>query len=660
MAGEARAVKWLLLLATCAAVPGCEPEPIGRAEGRGAPVEAFEPIASPGRRLRWLGVLGDRRLRATQGMFAVDHRGRRLVTLTEDHRSLAVWDLPGWNRVHTLAGHREFVSALAVSPDADVAASGSWDGAILLWDLVEGRLVRELAGHEVRIESLAFAAEGRLYSLDRLGRVFLWDTRDGSILRRDMEERSVSTGLAVAPGGAWYALGVRDLGLHTAADDSEPAPFIQVTPGPRLRGHGAEITCLAASPDGNRLVSCSEDGRAIVWDLADGEPALVLSGHEAAVASVAFDPSGARIATGSDDGTIRIRDAASGETLRILRLREAPESLAWTPDGRRLFTGSMIEETRIWDPEAGVESDPRTGHRMPCSTSAGERLVSWSWDRTVRVWDPSDGRELLVLGPWAADVVWAGCLSGGRLLVVTEESELWTFEAATGRELSRRGAGTTCLHAAAPTPDGAHLVTTGYDGEIGIVAIGTGEYRRIARGSRGCFQASVALAPSGLAIAYSEGDGVTLAGLETGEVRLRIAGHRGGVGPIRFTPDGTRIVTASGFSVHGTTGPDGGGTEVRLFDPALRLWDARDGSLLRTIGAHADGVLDLAVAPDGLLVASVSADDVLHVFDLANGSELDRIHVASRPHSLEWAGDDLWIGTGEGSIFRFRWAPSTP
>src|SRR5439155_25658400 len=82
---------------------------------------------------------------------------------------------------------------------------------------------------------------------------------------------------------------------------------------------GGEVSDVAWSPDGTRLVTALREGAAVVWRADGSDDGMTLTGHSEEISNVAWSPDGTRIATASRDGTARVWDAASGATLHVLR-----------------------------------------------------------------------------------------------------------------------------------------------------------------------------------------------------------------------------------------------------------------------------------------------------------------------------------------------------
>jgi serine/threonine protein kinase len=128
-----------------------------------------------------------------------------------------------------------------------------------------------------------------------------------------------------------------------------------------------EVTSVAFSPDGTRIVTGSCDRTAKVWDARTGRQQLDLKGHIREIWSVAFSPDGTKIVTGSDDLTAKDWDGRTGAPLLDLKGHTKPVySVAYTPDGSRIVTVAgdrkNPREEKVWDARAGTE---RKGGPIP-------------------------------------------------------------------------------------------------------------------------------------------------------------------------------------------------------------------------------------------------------------------------------------------------------
>ena len=145
-----------------------------------------------------------------------------------------------------------------------------------------------------------------------------------------------------------------------------------------LRGHTNWVTGVAFSPDGQRLVTGSLDTTAKVWDLKTGAVLFTVPAHNGGIWSVAYSPDGHKFLTGGGDGDNngKLWDASTGNLVQTYPRRtggadwlesgplrrpiaghgQRVEVVAFSPDGRRVLTGSHDGRVIVWD---AVSGEPR-------------------------------------------------------------------------------------------------------------------------------------------------------------------------------------------------------------------------------------------------------------------------------------------------------------
>ncbi|MES1241325.1 MAG: pentapeptide repeat-containing protein [Acidobacteriota bacterium] len=146
---------------------------------------------------------------------------------------------------------------------------------------------------------------------------------------------------------------------------------------------------------GTAFLQAQGADRAILADTAGGSKARALdlrwqTGHSGSVNSVAWSPDGRYLATGSYDGTIKLWGAATGWLLNTLTSHEnLVLTMSWSPDGTRLASGSDDQTVRLWDTETGKEFRvlvfPSPASSL-CWSPNGEGLVL-AFSGFLEIWD---------------------------------------------------------------------------------------------------------------------------------------------------------------------------------------------------------------------------------------------------------------------------------
>jgi WD40 repeat protein len=349
----------------------------------------------------------------------------------------------GFGQELVFPGHQDGVSAVAVAADGRTVLSGSFDKSVRLWDLDTGQELTRYDGHTAPVLAVALSADGRRALSGGLDQtVRLWDVGAGRELRRFGQFRSGVTAVAFAPDGTRFAAacGFQKV-THTLKNEPDQPPLAnmewrrpnfrdcsvtvwETETGRRvfsLAGHGDEVTSVAFTPDGKRLVSGSFDKTASLWDLETGKEIRRFRGHKGEVFGVAVSPDGKRLLTCSGtlgavpdkkadknqdaakgpkpapppaaapDNTVRLWDLETGEELRSFQGHQnAVLAVAFSPDGTRAVSGSFDMSARLWDVETGRELRRYVGHNAAVGAVAvtpdGWRAVSGGWDKNLRAW----------------------------------------------------------------------------------------------------------------------------------------------------------------------------------------------------------------------------------------------------------------------------------
>ncbi len=303
----------------------------------------------------------------------------------------------------------------------------------------------------------------------------------------------------------------------------------------------------------------------LLWGLGNSH-LLTLQHHMGMVISVAVSPYGRRLATGSENSTVKLWDAATGQELMTLNGHEdRVNSVAFSPDGKKLATGSVDRTVKLWDTANGEELATLKAHGSSVSSVAfspdGKRLATGSQDRTVKLWGVATGQELLTL----------------------------------------RGHGSG-VNSVAFSPDGKRLATGSYDRTVKLWDAATGQELATLKG-HGSGVYSVAFSPDGKRLATGSDDStVKLWDAASRHELATLKGHENWVYSVAFSPDGKKLATGSE-------------------DRTVRLWDAASGQELATLKGHGGGVNSVAFSLDGKRLVTGSDDGTAKLWDAATGQE---------------------------------------
>ncbi|MCC7476220.1 MAG: protein kinase [Pirellulales bacterium] len=582
--------------------------------------------------------------------------GERLATGSSD-KTIHILTATTGAVERTLRGHTDGVLCVRFSPDGQRLVSGSYDNTARVWDVGSGQELQTLKGHSWWVWAADFAPDGkRIVTAGQDGKAIVWggsrETRDKSqepevrreAFSRDAERsagfvpiheftghngavysaRFSPDGKLVATGGydklvlVWNPSVARSVDIGRRLDgiaDAEPNYT-------RLAGHGGPVRSVVFSPNGQLLLSGSEDNSLRVWDVAAAEGVKTLRGHGSMVRSCAFSPDGHWALSGGDDESVRLWNVQGYQEVRVLHAtvfaghEDAVLGARFSRDGRQIVTASRDRTASMWDAATGKPVRRfQEGHDFLVSSVAffpdGRRLATGAGDNTVRLWDATAGTQLAVL-PNTGPVGTLAASPDGRWLATGSmgfDVQLWNAADGTlGATLQGHSAEVSALRF---SPDGKQLASGDSRGRIRVWSVGEGRESEEGRGtsveSRGPEAGRVFSHDAERSVGVSQESRVKSqepnATLDPRPSLLNeLTGHNGAITALRFSPEGGWLISASG-------------------DHTCAQWDLARGEENRArVLKHDDWVSSIDVSPDGKLAITTCEDGIARLWRLADAT----------------------------------------
>jgi RNA polymerase sigma factor (sigma-70 family) len=579
--------------------------------------------------------------------------------------TLYLWDVSTATPVlkGPFEGHTEDVSALAISADGRVLATGGDQAKVRLWDLSRDKPTARatITGFRQPVKALALSRDGHTLAIAVGNSV--WSIREKSA---QMEYHGVElrvwdlTGDEPRERGAVPVdakVGIDGLAFHpqsnllVAASSDRTVRFWDVSqPQPRLRDSLATRDDASVNPFRSQIVALNADGGILaagndleirLWNIADGtarERSLISTTETRRGGTrIALAPGGKTVYAAVGRGSIWAWDI-TGQVVRPLPAVSGFEGtdavVRFTPDGRTLLTdGERGTAVRFWD----VTVNPPRVRGVVRAEGQGSRLV-------VPTLSP-DGTIL------AAQV---GPLEGGRF-----ELRLWDVgsgqprlraTAVTGNATQGRSRGSAW--SLAFCPDGKSLALGMAGGTVQRWRLDGGRVEPMASFQDGSTQSvcSVAYSPDGNLVATGNWREVVrlwdLRGPAPQEL-IRWQGHRAPARKVAFSPDGRTVASCDDAGV-------------------IRLWDAEtlaEGAELKSDAERRAVAIDsttlgggLDFSPDGTMLLASGLDGLVVLWDPKGARERHRWMLPGPVWNAVFAPDGRLIATanGNGTVYILR------
>uniref|UniRef100_A0A667Z0S8 Apoptotic protease-activating factor 1 n=1 Tax=Myripristis murdjan TaxID=586833 RepID=A0A667Z0S8_9TELE len=318
-----------------------------------------------------------------------------LLAIALSHYAVELWDIETNKKVADCSGHLSWVHGVQFSPDGSQLLSCSDDQTVRLW---ETKKVHTSSAVSLKRDSdVLFNGEVvTVAAADNCNRLQVRDGKTGSVMFQSEEHPSRIRCTCICSQPSAVVLGRED---GTVQILEVPSGMALAT----LLGHTKTVLHCQFSPDGQTLITSSEDTTVRVWRWRSAE-CKVLQGHKEQIRRFTLlsnSPTDTRLLSWSFDGTVKMWDTESGQKLQDIEAHQgAILACHVSPDGRLFTTTSADRTAKVWSCESWQCVHTLSGHQdcvRSCRFSWDSRRLATGDDNgEIRLWSVKDGSLLKI------------------------------------------------------------------------------------------------------------------------------------------------------------------------------------------------------------------------------------------------------------------------
>ncbi|GJJ75267.1 hypothetical protein EMPS_07625 [Entomortierella parvispora] len=392
----------------------------------------------------------------------------------------------------------------------------------------------------------------------------------------------------------------------------------------------SDFTAIAHSPNDHQTASAS--GHTVeLWDAQTRAVHFSLNGHNARVTSLAYSPNGCRIASGSEDKNVRLWNTQTGLPVSSFDASSFVSSVAYSPSGCQIASGCYDWLVRLWDTKTEDLTFSLKGHSERVTSVAyspiGHQIASGSYDKTVRLWNAQTGAFILALSGHTGRVTSVAYSPNGHQIASgSTDKTVRLWDAQTGTPLSTLSGHTNGITSVSYSPCGRLIASGSFDWTVRLWDAHTSALASSTNGHTHSV-ASLAFSPNSLQIASGSWDNsIRLWNAKTGEQISLMRGHDHKVTSVAYSPSGHQLASGS-------------------YDKTVRLWDAHTGAFISSLEGHLDKVTSVAISPSGHQIASGSWDQTVRLWNPKTGAFISLSDHTNSVMSVAYSPNGLQIAS---------------
>ncbi len=529
---------------------------------------------------------------SADGRYSVKGSRDGVLTLSEAAGGRVVWSVPT-NRGRPIV--------LALSPKGDRAMAAFLNGSMLFLDGRDGKTISEIpAVSKAKVQSLELSEEGACaLVLDASGGAAILEPSTSTVLR-PVDKSDQFSCAVFSPDGSMAALGKND--GRAVIFITAPGKY-EVYGGTENYNSNKPVSALAFSPDGVFLAFATMDGKCSVRGVKSLREYYLKETLGAPVAAIHFEAGPRKPQFRTADGKFAFMELP--DITHFTRIG----SLAFSPDGKTLYSGGADGSVRAWDWSASREtarySANAQGVRILVAAADGQRLFSVGEEERISVLALPDGSKtssregsssrIDILSP--DGLYYSGIKEPTVIDLATGKSPFKFDPQVKLPKFTHLG----WMNGGALSSDGKLLYTSDEDGSLFLWDTASGKAKK----------ATVAGEPAPDFLAIASGGKRGAGGFKDGKLLLwdpsaaklvaTLAPSGAAVTALAFTPKGDILVSADSSGV-------------------LSVWSAAKGALVRKLEGHTKSVTAVVVSPDGKYAASAGEDGKILVWSLIEGA----------------------------------------